>query len=88
MVGLYEGSQMPRHLISDAHEWINIAVRKSHEAASRTALILMASRAASATARGLLRGDTPGCWEVLQRHGRQAFRGSSPAFSTCMMYGQ
>ena len=20
--GMYEGSQMPRHLISDAHEWI------------------------------------------------------------------
>ena len=23
MVGITEGSQMPRHLISDAHEWIN-----------------------------------------------------------------
>ena len=23
VVGIKEGSQMPRHLISDAHEWIN-----------------------------------------------------------------
>ena len=31
-VGTNEGSQMPRHLISDAHEWIkSIKVHKSHD---------------------------------------------------------